>query len=213
MYKFTFGVSTVMLLAVAATSQAQLFDFEDAPYTTGFTFPGDQTSLSMTNGGLTVTITRSGGTAFDVVDLESPGLVPAGWGNRHLSPFNNPNGGYFIANFSQAVSAASIQFGDFGSDNDVAFLRAFSGLNGSGLLIGSDSEIYPFTSGIHLGHVGSLSVSGAGIWSIEFGGGSAGFPESLYWDNLRVTTDGAIPGPAAVLPFALGLLAARRRRR
>jgi hypothetical protein len=203
-------VKRLLVLAVAfgvATSvaPAQLFNFESETETG---FSGGYTSLTMTQGFVTVTIVRSSGERFDVQDISN--VAPAHWGERSLSPFFDfTNGDFFIATFSTAVTGVSIQFGDVGDDSDTGFLRAFDGADATGALLDSDSFFYG-VSGFPT--VGTLSVSGVGIRSIAFGNmpGDA-FVPSLYWDNLHLR--GAVPGPAAALPFALGLLAAWRRKR
>jgi hypothetical protein len=199
-----FGVLLLVAGALVATAPAQLFDFEGEA-TTGFA--GGLTSLTMTQGFVTVTIVRSSGLGFDVQSLIAG---PASWGTRTLSPFaHGTTDDFFRVNFSTPVTGVSIQLGDFAADSDRAFLRAFSGLSGGGSLLDSTSLDYGL--GSLPVDVGFLAVSGAGIRSIEFGGGSTDFPNSLYWDNLQLR--GAVPSPAAALPFALGLLAARRKRR
>jgi hypothetical protein len=208
MQKFTLPITSIGLLAVASMAHAQLFNFENEVGSVN-SEPGAYTNLVMTEGGVTVNLSRVGGSTFDVLHWQFAGF-PASWGSKHLSPFSNTQGGAFVATFSQAVSGVSIEFGDFLGDNDEAFLMAYAGANGTGALLGSDFQSYPITMTLP-NDVKTLSVGGPGITSIVFGGGGATHPQSLYWDNLRLNTDGAIPGPTAALPFALAFLVRRRR--
>jgi hypothetical protein len=44
------------------------------------------------------------------------------------------------------------------------------------------------------------------IASITFGGGSTGFPNSLYWDNLFVVpAPTAVPEPSSIVLLGVGL--------
>jgi hypothetical protein len=210
-------LNKLIALAVAAgvltaLAPAQVFNFEGEAG--GPHDAGALTSLSMTKGGVTVTIVRSSGERFDVVDNTVAGQTgkPPTWGSRSLSPFfNATNGDFFIATFSTTVTNVSIQFGDYGADSDTGFLRAFDGIGGTGSLLDSDSFFYG-TSSFPI--FGMLDVSGIGIRSIAFGNVAGDdFVPSLFWDNLVLRGADVIPAPAAVLPFALGLLAAWRRKR
>jgi hypothetical protein len=201
--------------AFSATSHAALFNFESeasSPKT------GSLASLMMIDGGLTVTISRTSGSAFDVVndddDFGLPDAFPAAtWGNQALSPFWAPTlPDMFNANFSMPATFVSIEAGDFGEDIDDIVLQAFSGPNGTGALIDSDTVV-GYAGNMNLLGPGDdpvlLSVSGAGIQSIRFVGGSLPtFTNSVYFDNLSVT----IPAPGALALLALAALAPRRRR-
>jgi hypothetical protein len=217
-------VLAILLLSVVAGGAAQAdtanFNFEGQPAT--FTSPpqgvrpGALTSLTMTVSGLTVVITRPG-SRFDVVDntAANQGGKPAAFGARSLDPFFDINNTPFVANFSQDVSGISIDMGDYGgSELDTITLEAFSGLDGTGTLLGSTTttccggEAFAFAT---------LSVTVPGIRSIRFIGGSAGFPNSVFYDNLVATFAPAVatPEPATIALFGTGLIgfAAKRRRR
>jgi hypothetical protein len=56
-----------------------------------------------------------------------------------------------VFNFSQAISDPSIQFGDFDADDDTEVMTAFSGLNGTGSNVGSNSVFYPASEDISNG--------------------------------------------------------------
>jgi len=203
------GMLTVaMALAVgpAAEAAVTVFGFEGESTGTGLT------SLTISQAGLTITITRPAADTFGIADI-SPS-VPS-WGARTLEPFSGgTQGTAFLVNFSQAVSAVSIEAGDFNADfeNGTQEIRAFAGLDAGGAFLGLGSGVWGD------GDIGTgdppmtLSVAAAGIRSIAFVGGSTEFPQSLYWDNLSVTFDQRVPLPGTLLLLGAGLVVAQLRR-
>jgi hypothetical protein len=216
-----FASALACLVAAPGTAVAQVFDFESAVATfvspPDASRPGAYTALVMSSGGVTVTITRSSGAAFDIV--ENSGFqagLPASWGLHSLDPFFDfTTNDFFIADFSVPVRLAAIQLGDYGGDTDTAFMGAWSGAGGTGALLDSDGEVYDsaFTD------IGSMTVATGGAFSINsitFGGGLAGsFPNSLFWDNLEVHAS-TVPEPASMVLLGAGLpvvgLLMRRKR-
>ncbi len=189
---------TVCALAAASTVQAQTFNFEGATATTTFGsgFPGSLTTLPQTSGGVTATFTRPG-SAFDIVDTTTApaGSFPATFGNHSLSPFNDSSSATpFVVNFSAPLSSVSLDYGDFGGDSDTFTLNAFSGLNGTGTLLGTGSDNYGNTS---LPIFDTISVSASNILSITLIGGGTSFPNSVYYDNIRVTV-APVPEPGSI---------------
>jgi len=197
------------VLAASGSAMGQAFDFE-AEIATG-SAAGGYTSLSMVSGAQTLTITRSGGTAFDVV--ENSGVQagkPAHWGRNSLSPFFDASGGDFICDFALGINSFSVEFGDYEpSDDDEILLEAWSGAGGTGTFLGSIGASAPSdTTGFDwdfLGFGGSPAAM-----SIVMKGGSADFPASLFWDNIVVES---VPEPATFAVLGLGVLALRRRRK
>jgi len=198
--------------AVSAFADNVTFNFENHAATSG---DGDLTTFSQTVNGVTMTVTRVGGNAFDLEDLSAS--TPS-WGSSSLSPFFDVSNSAFIFTFSQPVSAFSIQVGDFDGDSDTESGTAFSGPNGTGSALGTFTGAWGARD---LGN-GDLpetdSISTAGIESIVFIGGSSDFPNSLYYDNVMVTTNAstATPEPGSLLLLltgAGGIAGLRLRRR
>ena len=208
MRKFMAGLVALAATAAAADAAPITFNFEAVA-------TGNYASLPMTASGLTATVTRTGGLQFTI---GSYGGVPASWGSRSMENFSFLTGGTgnpYNVNFSGAgVSSVSLQFGDFGpSDDDTPVtMQAWSGLNGTGTLLGTDTESWLGSDSFP--GFGTLSLlSGTPIRSITFTAGGT-FPNSLFWDNL-VVEPAAVPEPLSVLVFggllAAGGLAVRRR--
>ena len=160
-------------------------------------------SVTETSGGLTITVTSSGSALLDVL---TPPVRPPSWGNISLTSFFQGGSG-LVVNFSSAVNSAGIQFGDYDADDDPVTFLAYSGLGGTGMLLGTDSLLYPASKDISNGDsdVGSVGVSAAGIMSFVVTSGGA-FPGSLYWDNVTATTGASVPDSGAT--FLLIILTA-----
>jgi hypothetical protein len=203
-------VTTLALFGTAAQATTAVFDFESTA-ATGFT--GGYAALSLTDGGLTMDISRLR-TVFDVVD-NSGGQVgkPPGWASRSLHGFFDGGPTPFVLDFSSAVSGVSIEFGDYGQDApDVLDMFAYSGLGGTGALLGSASVPYV---GVAFPAFDTAFVSAAGIMSVVMLGGTAGFPSSVFYDNITVEYTDRVPEPAtfALMLAGLGMLGVAGRRR
>lgn len=208
------SLALLSLASAALSAQASLFDFESSTATffspPDFNRPGSYTSLSQTDGGLTLVLTRDNKTAFDVVDNNNfQGGKPASWGDHSLDPFFDAGSAGWIGNFSGLVSSVSLDWGDYGADDDTLTMNVYSGLNGTGTLLGSVSGSITSLETF----VGHLSIAAAGIQSFTLQGTSSapGFDNSVFIDNISARPMGTVPGPAAAVSFAL--LALRRRRK
>lgn len=209
----------VVLIAVAIVGTSQgaiLFDFESLT-PTSLPRNGAHTLLPMTQGGLTVTLSRTTGTAFDVVaNTGSQAGKPAAWGSNSLDPFFAlPGADAFLADFSMPLTSLSIEFGDYGpsDDDSPVTLTAYSGLGASGSVVGADSQIWGANAGFP--SFGTASVSPRMPFrSVLFTSGGQ-FTNSLFWDNMVVTTGSIIPAPGAVMlgGIGMGLVGWLRRRR
>lgn len=193
----------VAFALAAGTVQADVwFDFEGeaSTYVAGAR-TGSLTSLTMTESGLSVTITRDSGAGFDIVEnIAANGQAgkPASWGDFSLDPFfNETTNDSFVFDFSQRLTTFSIETGDYGADEDRVTLTAYDGANGAGNVV--DTVSVNWNSGFPL----FITLTGNGdIQSVVMTGGSASFPNSMFYDNLHVEV---IPVPGAVLLGALGL--------
>jgi len=140
-----FGILLVGSSSVSATPIT--FDFEEVALS-GLT---DVPTVTSTKSGLTVTITRQDGANFGVQDLNTPTTQVSDFGHRNLSNFLGPGGATsaqaaLIFTFSAPISSASISFGDLGGnfphdDDSPVVWTVFSGLNGTGLNLGSVSVL------------------------------------------------------------------------
>lgn len=195
-----FGASLLLFAAIPAFADVVTFNFEGIAATND---TGAFTSLSQTVDGVTMTVTRVGGNAFDIGNLS--GLIPAGdgWGTSTLSPFFDASNSAFIFTFSQAVSTFSVQVGDFDADSDTQSGTAFSGANGTGTNLGTFGGTWG-AGDISSDTPETDSISAAGIMSVVYIGGSADFPNSLYYDNIMVTTNAATPEPGSILLLLTG---------
>jgi hypothetical protein len=200
------------LLIAGAAALALLGGASAANATIVFTFDsfatGNHATISETESGLTAAVSTVTGT-FDV-DSNANG-VPGESGKGLINFFHGA--GDFVVNFSSAVTNVSIVGGDFGEDVDNLFLSAYTGLNGSGLLVGAF-----FAAPCCSGGPGStvLSVLGSNIQSVKFNSAPGdNFPGSVYFDNLTVGSAGGVPEPGAwaLMVGGLGLMGAALRRR
>ena len=188
------------------------FDFEDQP---AEAINASQfTSLTLTSGTLQATITRPNSTPFSITDLSPSGgclvaCAPTEWGSRTLSPFAaESTNDYFLVEFSQAVAGVSIETGDRNVDADTATLELYSSVG----LLGSTTQSQNSSASIPDNFL-TLSLSDNQVTSIRLYGGSSPNFNSLFWDNLKVTTVDAPSKVPAPLPLAGAALAFRFSRK
>src|SRR4051812_24036678 len=97
----TATIAAILFSLVVRQTQSQIFDFESTPSSQGLM------SLSLTNAGLTMTITRGGifMNTFAITDNTSTGQTgkPASWGLHSLNGSGGQRGEY-EANFSAPIS-------------------------------------------------------------------------------------------------------------
>ncbi len=185
-------------LGVAANAHAALvvFDFE------GESFGDKGASHTITSGGISMTITRLGGDTFQVGGNPD---FPSSWGRRALLPSLNTDGGAFLLTFSSAISSISVEAGDLApSDTDALSLT-----------VGAAVDTGTLPGNVGLPSFATLSLTGLNATQAVLSGGSPGFSQSVFWDNIRIETNSEVPAPGSALlagaAFAALLLAGRRR--
>lgn len=204
----------VVLCLTPTTAKADsfVFDFENQ------TANEELTTLTLIQPGLTATITRPD-SIFTVENLGDFPLqnTPSAFGQRSLSPTGDTESNTpFVINFSRVVSQIAIDMGDASSDLDTLTLETFSGANATGTRLASLSLTLVPAATPFVFNFATLSISAPGINSVRVLGGSSAFGNSVFYDNLRVTTAAVepIPEPATLLLLGTGMtaLATRLRR-
>ena len=208
-----FGIAIAAFGIVGGAQAFSLYTFESLAGTSG----GALTSLSQTDEGLTMTLTRTSGAAFDVLNTTpfrgTSFQFPLQWRNRVLDPFANQSiDDWFIADFSTPVTAFEFEYGDFGADSDQAVLEVWSGPNATGTLITTVTSDFltrriPSYDALGWNNAGNSAVAAQ---SFKFRAGSANFQNSVYYDNFAAE---AVPEPATLAILGLGLAAFARRRK
>jgi hypothetical protein len=181
--------------AGSASAASYKFDFESIPDPQSL-----RTSLTLTNGPIQVTITRSSGTQFNIANVSG---APTTWESGFLSPFFNETVfDYFIFNVNVPFSAVTAEAGDSNFDSDDIDLKLYDQTSGNGNLVGSDSQTRALGTQFNIATLLSApAASAAESFTIQ-GIGSTG--HSVFYDNIVVTTDdqhtpSSVPGPFPIL--------------
>jgi hypothetical protein len=168
-------------------------------------------------------------------DVRSFTPAPSGWGSRSLDPTynvaSNPNDDntWWLATFSQPVDFVSIEMTDFSPYVDTLSIRAFTGINASGIELEEQGTACFGTvaecPGRPAGSTGdtpdfaivSLALEEGSFRSILFRASDRLNANGNLVDNINATPTGEIPEPAAFVltGFSIGaaaLSAALRKR-
>lgn len=182
------------LLSLGSFASAQVFDWENLGL-------GNFSSVSQTVSGITATGTGVGGT-IDVLDFGSFTNFST-FGTRSIVGGGDPRVAIRV-DFSIDLTLLTVQFGDIGVDDDgTVTVKAY---NSSNAVVDTNSMNYGL-----MDRLASLTLSAPDIsYFIAVSGGP--FPNTLVWDNMRVTP---VPEPATMIALLAGVsaLVARRRRK
>jgi len=170
-----------------------LFNFEEFDATSQRNptqdHPGDLTTLQSTKDDVTLTITRTGGQRFDVVQCTQPDF-PDQWGGRAIDPGYAPDeSDWFVASFSTPLVYVELQLTDFAEDEDTVFMEVYEGPNGTGSLLATVQEHWGAAESPAFASVGYTADPGQTFQSILFRGYSTSWANSMYADNLAVVTE------------------------
>jgi hypothetical protein len=203
--------------AVPVAAGVHVFDLENyAPPGFGqFNLFSAGQSASQTVNGLTLSLTPSAGVTLGLADESTfayLGVPLATVGHQSAFDFGLGNSiGPIFANFSAGVSDFSLlAYKIAGTYAPVISLTAYSGLNGTGTVLGSTSGSF---GGLNY-QAGSFSLTGlAGAQSFAFAADTRG---NVWFDNFSATATAPVPEPATwammVLGFGVAGGAMRRRR-
>jgi len=178
----------IFLPSVASASPVTItFDFEDLA-ATALPRSGALSILSLSKSGLKADITRPSG-RFDVIANVGSQTKPSAYGLRSLDPFVQESAATpFVVNFTTPVRSVAVDMGDYGQDSpDTLTVRAYSGPNATGTLIGTATGSLPTLQGNPFNSRRLQVTSNSDIKSLQMIGGTPSFPNSVFYDNLTVT--------------------------
>lgn len=207
------GISVVGAASASVRGDV-VFDFESIEGNRN-NRAGDYRVLDLESGGVRAVIFRSEGERFTVWDSSGQN-VPDSWGRKHLSPvFNYVADDYLVMSFSAPMSEVSIEFGDYGEDQDIAEMYIYEQINAQGNPLTHVTGEMGYNDMRWDGPTTLTFVAdpGASFTSIKFRGGEDPFLQSTFIDNIVTKLAVPTPGTLAVLGLGCAVGAGQLRRR
>ncbi len=182
--------------AFASFSFGQAFDWETVA-------PGTYSSVTMTNGGNSVTVSPIGATNPAIlVSNPSVALLGSLSGSAFNAPVTFGNNRAQLWDFVTALSSVTFVFGDNGGDDDgTVTIRAYDSANA---FLGQGTKFYGFSS---VGDGITLSFANMDHFEFTTNGGVA------HSMSAEVKASTPVPEPASMCAIALGIAGIVRRRR
>lgn len=177
------GIATVALLGASAANAA-LIDFESVAV-------GVYSSLTFGD----ATLTYTGGTGTFDITAGNNGT------NTAISFLQNPGNDPFRLDFAGGASSVFLDVGDFGADQDSAFLELYDQFDN---LLSTTLATVPAGSDVSV----NFGASASNVAYALFGDEDP-FAGAVYWDNIAWEPAGStnpVPVPGTVALMGLGLL-------
>jgi hypothetical protein len=184
------AVLQLSLVLVATKASASFYDFDSLAVGTYSNILLPDATLSYTKGYLN---------HFDVINA-NPGPPISGNALFSYSHHQGPDPFLVVFSYTSSIHYVSIGVGDYGADDDEAFLAAY---DSSGNLLDSDYYYNPagYYGGDYLSVSSSSRIAYAKFWE------EGSYAGAVYWDNLSFSNNGpTVPEPSTFILVGAGLV-------